>query len=60
MVFSKPTTDFTVSSTTLTFGTAPVNADVITIKELVEGQNAFNDNSTETQLQVMVQQLVLQ
>ena len=43
-VFQRPTTDFTVSSTTLTFGTAPVNNDVITIKELVEGQNTFNDN----------------
>ena len=43
-VFQRPTTDFTVSSTTLTFGTAPVNGDVITIKELVEGQNTFNDN----------------
>ena len=43
-VFQRPTTDYTVSSTTLTFGTAPVNGDVITIKELVEGQNTFNDN----------------
>ena len=43
-VFQRPTTDYTVSSTTLTFGTAPVNNDVITIKELVEGQNTFNDN----------------
>ena len=33
-VFQRPTTDYTVSGTTLTFGTAPVAADVITIKEL--------------------------
>ena len=35
-VFQRPTTDYTVSGTTLTFGTAPVSADVITIKELQE------------------------
>ena len=28
------TADFTISGTTLTFGTAPVSADTITIKEL--------------------------
>ena len=33
-VFQRPTTDYTVSGTTLTFGTAPIAADVITIKEL--------------------------
>jgi len=33
-VFQRPTTDYTVSGTTLTFGTAPVSAEVITIKEL--------------------------
>ena len=33
-VFQRPTTDYGVSGTTLTFGTAPVSADVITIKEL--------------------------
>ena len=33
-VFQRPTTDFSISGTTLTFGTAPVSADVITIKEL--------------------------
>src|SRR6056300_1634882 len=33
-VFQRPTTDYTISGTTLTFGTAPVSADVITIKEL--------------------------
>jgi hypothetical protein len=33
-VFQRPTTDYTVSGTTLTFGSAPVAADVITIKEL--------------------------
>ena len=33
-VFQRPTTDFGISGTTLTFGTAPVAADVITIKEL--------------------------
>ena len=31
-VFQRPTTDFTISGTTLTFGTAPVTADTITIK----------------------------
>jgi len=44
-VFQRPTTDYTVSSTTLTFGTAPVNNDVITIKELVEGKNTFMSSS---------------
>jgi len=43
-VYQRPTTDYTVSSTTLTFGTAPVNGENIFIKELVEGQNTFNDN----------------
>jgi len=33
-VFQRPTTDFTISGTILTFGTAPVSADTITIKEL--------------------------
>ena len=33
-VFQRPTTDFGISGTTLTFGTAPVAADIITIKEL--------------------------
>ena len=33
-VFQRPTTDYGVSGTTLTFSTAPVSADVITIKEL--------------------------
>ena len=33
-VFQRPTTDYTISGTTLTFGTAPVADDVITIKEL--------------------------
>ena len=33
-VFQRPTTDYTVSGTTLTFGTAPVSADNILIKEL--------------------------
>ena len=42
-VFQRPTTDYTVSSTTLTFGTAPTSGDAITIKELVEGANALND-----------------
>ena len=53
-VYQRPTTDYTVSGTTLTFGTAPVNADVITIKELVEGGTSIkivDDSSTETQLQ---------
>ena len=42
-VYQRPTTDYTVSSTTLTFGTAPSSGDAITIKELVEGANALND-----------------
>ena len=33
-VFQRPTTDYTVSGTTLTFSTAPVAAEVIIIKEL--------------------------
>ena len=33
-VFQRPTTDYTVSGTTLTFVAAPIAADVITIKEL--------------------------
>ena len=33
-VFQRPTTDYTVSGTTLTFGAAPVSADNILIKEL--------------------------
>ena len=43
-VYQRPTTDYTVSSTTLTFGTAPVNGENVFIKELVEGQNTFNVN----------------
>ena len=42
-VYQRPTTDYTVSGTTLTFGTAPASADAITIKELVEGANSIND-----------------
>ena len=42
-VYQRPTTDYTVSGTTLTFGTAPASADAITIKELVEGANIIND-----------------
>jgi hypothetical protein len=52
-VYQRPTTDYTISSTTLTFGTAPVSGDVITIKELVEGGTSIkivDDSSTETQL----------
>ena len=48
-VYQRPTTDYTVSSTTLTFGTAPVSGDVITIKELVEGGTSIkivDDSST--------------
>ena len=33
-VFQRPTTDYAISGTTLTFGSAPIAADVITIKEL--------------------------
>src|SRR5210317_220642 len=50
-VYQRPTTDYTVSSTTLTFGTAPANGDAITIKELVEGLNSISftdDTSTVT------------
>ena len=42
-VYQRPTTDYTVSGTTITFGTAPANATAITIKELGEGANTFND-----------------
>jgi len=52
-VYQRPTSDYTVSGTTLTFGTAPVNADVITIKELVEGGTSLifsDDSSTTTEL----------
>jgi len=42
-VYQRPTTDYTVSGTTITFVTAPASADAITIKELVEGANALND-----------------
>src|SRR5210317_584015 len=50
-VYQRPTNDYTVSSTTLTFGTAPANGDAITIKELVEGLNSISftdDTSTIT------------
>ena len=33
-VFQRPTTDYTVSSTTLTFGTAPAASDRIDVREL--------------------------
>jgi hypothetical protein len=33
-VLQKPTTDYTISGTTLTFGTAPANADSIVIREM--------------------------
>jgi hypothetical protein len=52
-VYQRPTTDYTVSGTTLTFGTAPVNNDIITIKELVEGGTSLtfsDDSSTTTEL----------
>ena len=44
-VYQRPTTDYTVSSTTLTFGTAPINGESIIIKELVEGKNTFLSSS---------------
>jgi len=44
-VYQRPTTGYTVSSTTLTFGTAPVNGESIIIKELVEGKNTFLSSS---------------
>ena len=54
-VYQRPTTDYSVSSTTLTFGTAPVNGDVITVKELAEGTGSalltiVDDSSTTTTL----------
>jgi len=52
-VYQRPTTDYTISGTTLTFGTAPDSADAITIKELVEGLNSINfadDSSTTTEI----------
>jgi hypothetical protein len=52
-VYQRPTTDYTVSGSTLTFGTAPTNGDSITIKELVEGINSLSftdDSSTVTTL----------
>lgn len=42
-VYQRPTTDYTVSGTTITFGTAPASSDAVTIKELVEGANIIND-----------------
>jgi len=33
-VVQEPTTDYTISGTTLTFGTAPANSDAIVIREL--------------------------
>ena len=51
-VFQRPTTDFTYATTTLTFGTAPANSDIITIKELAEGATAVltivDDSSTSS------------
>ena len=41
-VFQRPTTDYSVSSTTLTFVTAPVSGDVITIKEIIESKKRTN------------------
>jgi len=54
-VFQRPTNDFTYSGTTLTFGTAPANGDVITVKELAEGTGSAlltiaDDSSTTTTL----------
>ena len=51
-VYQRPS-DYSVSGTTLTFDTAPVNNDAITIKELVEGGTSIkivDDSSTETLL----------
>jgi hypothetical protein len=50
-VFQRPTNDFSYSGTTLTFGTAPANADVINVKELAEGTGSalltvVDDSST--------------
>ena len=52
-VYQRPTTDYTVSGSTLTFDTAPTSGDSITIKELVEGINSLSftdDSSTVTTL----------
>jgi hypothetical protein len=52
-VYQRPTTDYSVAGTTLTFTTAPVDTDAITIKELVEGINTLSftdDTSTVTTL----------
>jgi len=52
-VYQRPTTDYTISGTTLTFGTSPDSGDAITIKELVEGLNSINfadDSSTTTEI----------
>ncbi len=43
-VFQRPTNDFSYSGTTLTFGTAPANADVINVKELAEGAGNVINN----------------
>src|SRR6056300_469592 len=52
-VYQRPTTDYTISGTTLSFGTAPASADAVTIKELVEGLNSItfaDDSSTTTEI----------
>ena len=48
-VFQRPTTDYTVSGTTLTFGTAPVNNEVVIIKEILES-SAVDLTSISTDL----------
>ena len=42
-VYQRPTTDYTISGTSLTFSTPPSASDAVTIKELVEGANSIND-----------------
>ena len=48
-VYQRPTTDYTVSGTTLTFGTAPVASEVIIIKEILES-SAVDLTSISTDL----------
>lgn len=48
-VYQRPTTDYSVSSTTLSFGTAPTNGDTIIIKEILES-SAVDLTSISTDL----------
>ena len=48
-VYQRPTNDYTVSGTTLTFGTAPANGEVVIIKEILES-SAVDLTSISTDL----------